>query len=103
MNYDILLLTLTIVCALTVGAYVYKKEFDAPPPPKPDIRYYHINFQRTSEEEQKAFKEFLKIMLDDDFKFPCTYNPGSNSKEFTEGLEKILDEKQNEINRNKTK
>ena len=51
----------------------------------------------TSEEEQKAFKEFLKIMLDDDFKFPCTYNPGSNGKEFTEGLEKILDEKQNEI------
>ena len=45
MNYDILLLTLTIVCALTVGAYVYKKEFDTPPPPKPDIRYYHINFQ----------------------------------------------------------
>ena len=44
MNYDILLLSLTIVCALTVGAYVYKKEFDAPPPPKPDIRYYHINF-----------------------------------------------------------
>lgn len=103
MNYDILLLSLTIVCALTVGAYVYKKEFDAPPPPKPDIRYYHINFQMTSEEEQKAFKEFLKIMLDDDFKFPCTYNPGSNGKEFTEGLEKILDEKQNEINRNKTK
>ena len=57
----------------------------------------------TSEEEQKAFKEFLKIMLDDDFMFPCTYKPGSNSKEFTEGLEKILDEKQNEINRNKTK
>ena len=44
MNYDILLLSLTIVCALTVGAYVYKKEFDTPPPPKPDIRYYHINF-----------------------------------------------------------
>jgi len=44
MNYDILLLSLTIICALTVGAYVYKKEFDAPPPPKPDIRYYHINF-----------------------------------------------------------
>jgi len=44
MNYDILLLTLTIVCALTVGAYVYKKEIDTSPPPKPDIRYYHINF-----------------------------------------------------------
>ena len=43
--HDILLsLSLTIVCALTVGAYVYKKEFDTPPPPKPDIRYYHINF-----------------------------------------------------------
>ena len=44
MNYDILLLSLTIGCALTVGAYVYKKEFDTPPPPKPEIRYYHINF-----------------------------------------------------------
>jgi len=44
MNYDILLLTLTIVCALTVGAYVFKKEIDKPPPAKPKIEYYHINF-----------------------------------------------------------
>jgi len=56
-----------------------------------------------STSDQKAFEEFLKIMLDDDQRFPCTYKPNKSSKEFTEGLEKILQEKQIEINRNKTK
>ena len=50
-----------------------------------------------STSDQKAFEEFLKIMLDDDQRFPCTYKPNKSSKEFTEGLEKILQEKQIEI------
>ena len=44
MNFDTLILVLSIILLFTVGAYVYKKEFDTPPTPKPEIRYYHINF-----------------------------------------------------------
>ena len=44
MNFDTLLLGLSIILLITVGAYVYKKEIDTPPPTKPEIRYYHINF-----------------------------------------------------------
>ena len=39
-----LLLILSVVLLITVGAYVYDREFNKPPPPKPIIEYWHVNF-----------------------------------------------------------
>ncbi len=44
MNFDFLILALSIVLLITVGAYVYKNEFSPKPVPKSIIKYYHVNF-----------------------------------------------------------
>jgi hypothetical protein len=44
MNFEYIVLGLSIILIILVGAYVYKNEFTPKPPPKPKIEYYHINF-----------------------------------------------------------
>ena len=44
MKLDYLLLGLSLLLCVVVGAYVYDREFNKPPPPKPIIEYWHVNF-----------------------------------------------------------
>lgn len=44
MDFDVLILALVILMAVTVGAYIAKNELSPRPEPKVVKEYYHINF-----------------------------------------------------------